>query len=201
MEEFKRKLKELDTSYEDEHSRYRINLHFQLGLHRRHYPPDPARRSRTLEEPRACRPRSRNSPNWNAGLVLVTGPTGCGKSTTLAAMINLINQNRACHIITIEDPIEFVHTPKLAHHRPARGRLRHRFVRERSKRVLRQDPRRDPGRRNARPGNDPDGDHRRRDRPPGDLHPAHPGRRPDDRPHHRRLSRRTSRSRSGPSCR
>src|SRR5512136_3460254 len=43
------------------------------------------------------------------GLVLVTGPTGCGKSTTLAAVINLINQEREGHIITIEDPIEFVH--------------------------------------------------------------------------------------------
>ena len=45
----------------------------------------------------------------NRGLVLVTGPTGSGKSTTLAAMINHINQSRADHIITIEDPIEFVH--------------------------------------------------------------------------------------------
>ncbi len=43
------------------------------------------------------------------GLVLVTGPTGSGKSTTLAAMIDLINKSRADHIITIEDPIEFVH--------------------------------------------------------------------------------------------
>ncbi len=46
------------------------------------------------------------------GLVLVTGPTGSGKSTTLAAMIDHINQNRADHIITIEDPIEFVHRDK-----------------------------------------------------------------------------------------
>jgi twitching motility protein PilT len=43
------------------------------------------------------------------GLVLVTGPTGCGKSTTLAAVIDLINQEREGHIVTIEDPIEFVH--------------------------------------------------------------------------------------------
>src|SRR5215468_83037 len=43
------------------------------------------------------------------GLVCVTGPTGCGKSTTLAAMINLVNQERDGHIITIEDPIEFLH--------------------------------------------------------------------------------------------
>ncbi|WP_125154645.1 type IV pilus twitching motility protein PilT [Clostridium rectalis] len=43
------------------------------------------------------------------GLVLVTGPTGCGKSTTLAAMINEINATRAAHIITLEDPIEYLH--------------------------------------------------------------------------------------------
>ncbi len=46
------------------------------------------------------------------GLVLVTGPTGSGKSTTLAAMIDYINRTRAEHILTIEDPIEFVHTSK-----------------------------------------------------------------------------------------
>jgi twitching motility protein PilT len=45
------------------------------------------------------------------GFVLVTGPTGHGKSTTLAAMIQEINQNRACHIVTIEDPVEFVFSP------------------------------------------------------------------------------------------
>lgn len=43
-----------------------------------------------------------------SGLVLVTGPTGCGKSTTLAAIIDYINENRECHIITLEDPIEFI---------------------------------------------------------------------------------------------
>ena len=44
------------------------------------------------------------------GLVLVTGPTGSGKSTTLASMINVINQERDCHLITIEDPIEYYHS-------------------------------------------------------------------------------------------
>jgi twitching motility protein PilT len=48
------------------------------------------------------------------GLVIVTGPTGHGKSTTLAALIDLINERRACHIITLEDPIEFVHRDKQA---------------------------------------------------------------------------------------
>ena len=46
------------------------------------------------------------------GLVLVTGPTGSGKSTTLAAMIDLINREEKCHILTVEDPIEFVHQSK-----------------------------------------------------------------------------------------
>lgn len=46
------------------------------------------------------------------GLVLVTGPTGSGKSTTLAAMLDVINTERACHIITLEDPIEYMHNHK-----------------------------------------------------------------------------------------
>lgn len=46
------------------------------------------------------------------GLVLVTGPTGSGKSTTLAAMVNYVNENRFSHILTVEDPIEFVHASK-----------------------------------------------------------------------------------------
>ena len=49
---------------------------------------------------------------FNKGLVLVTGPTGSGKSTTLAAMVDYINCQRATHIITIEDPVEFVHPSK-----------------------------------------------------------------------------------------
>lgn len=47
--------------------------------------------------------------NLPRGLVLVTGPTGSGKSTTLAALINKINQERHCHILTVEDPIEYLH--------------------------------------------------------------------------------------------
>ena len=46
------------------------------------------------------------------GLILVTGPTGSGKSTTLAAMIDYINRTRRCHILTAEDPIEYLHTHK-----------------------------------------------------------------------------------------
>ena len=48
------------------------------------------------------------------GLILVTGPTGCGKSTTIASMIDHINRTRACHIVTIEDPIEFLHYDRKA---------------------------------------------------------------------------------------
>ena len=44
------------------------------------------------------------------GLILVTGPTGSGKSSTLAALVNEINQKEDSHILTIEDPVEFVHT-------------------------------------------------------------------------------------------
>jgi twitching motility protein PilT len=48
------------------------------------------------------------------GLVLVTGPTGSGKTTTLAAMVNHINHTRSCHVVTIEDPVEYLHTDDMA---------------------------------------------------------------------------------------
>src|SRR3954447_20404171 len=55
--------------------------------------------------------------SWSAareGLVVVTGPTGSGKSTTSAALLRIINETRPCHIVTIEDPIEFLHTDRRA---------------------------------------------------------------------------------------
>ena len=52
---------------------------------------------------------------YRVGVVLVTGPKGCGKTTTLAAMVDMINSTRAEHIITVEDPIEFVHPCKKGH--------------------------------------------------------------------------------------
>lgn len=52
--------------------------------------------------------------SMHRGIILVTGPTGSGKSTTLAAMIDYVNSNYKHHILTIEDPIEFVHTPKMS---------------------------------------------------------------------------------------
>ncbi|PKQ29905.1 MAG: type IV pili twitching motility protein PilT [Actinobacteria bacterium HGW-Actinobacteria-10] len=74
------------------------------------------------------------------GLVLVTGPTGSGKSTTLAAMINHINENRPLHIITMEDPIEFMHKNKRAYlNQREVGEDTHSFSAA-LKRVLRQDP-------------------------------------------------------------
>ena len=57
-------------------------------------------------------PVVRDLCNLEKGLVVVTGPTGSGKSTTLAAMIDLINKSRSDHVITIEDPVEFVHEPQ-----------------------------------------------------------------------------------------
>ena len=74
------------------------------------------------------------------GLVLVTGPTGSGKSTTLAALIDLVNKTRAEHIVTIEDPIEFVHHNQraLVNQREV-GTDTHSFG-DALKRVLRQDP-------------------------------------------------------------
>jgi twitching motility protein PilT len=74
------------------------------------------------------------------GLVLVTGPTGSGKSTTLAAMIDHINTTRSLHIITLEDPIEFMHKNKKSYvNQREIGEDTHSFT-SALKRVLRQDP-------------------------------------------------------------
>jgi twitching motility protein PilT len=70
-------------------------------------------RVRSLEElgaPAACT----DILNKPYGLVLVVGPTGSGKSTTLAAMIDRINETRPVHILTIEDPVEYLHSHKMA---------------------------------------------------------------------------------------
>ncbi len=74
------------------------------------------------------------------GLVLVTGPTGHGKSTTLACMIDQINSERGCHIITIEDPIEFVHTDKRAMIQQREVHADTKSFHSALKYVLRQDP-------------------------------------------------------------
>lgn len=59
-----------------------------------------------------CPPIFKDIANTPRGIVLVTGPTGSGKSTTLAAMVDYVNENEMGHILTVEDPIEFVHTSK-----------------------------------------------------------------------------------------
>src|SRR5881227_2016124 len=91
-------------------ARFRVNVFFQrgtLGAAFRLIPAD----IKTLEElgiPTALHSLTKKP----RGLVLITGPTGSGKSTTLAALIDEINRKRAEHILTIEDPIEFVHRHK-----------------------------------------------------------------------------------------
>lgn len=108
--EFKR-LKEIDFSFNWEGTaRFRANAFLQrgsMGLCLRLIP----YRIPTFEElglPAAVE-RFVRLPQ---GLVLVTGPTGAGKSTTLASMIDSINDHRSCHVLTIEDPIEYVHKHK-----------------------------------------------------------------------------------------
>lgn len=103
--------KELDLAYSIPGlSRFRVNIYLQRGTWGAAIRVIPSRpltldelKMPTIVKDLAMRPR---------GLVLVTGPTGSGKSTTLAAMINHINENRRCHIVTCEDPIEFLHKDK-----------------------------------------------------------------------------------------
>lgn len=103
--------RELDISYEiPKVSRYRVNLLWEkneAGLVARII----SSTIPTMEEldmPKIVFDLIR----LKQGLILVTGPTGCGKSTSLAAMINLINKERHSHIVTLEDPIEFIYTPE-----------------------------------------------------------------------------------------
>ncbi|MHC9541698.1 MAG: type IV pilus twitching motility protein PilT [Vulcanimicrobiota bacterium] len=103
--------RELDFSHQIENvARFRGNIFFQrgvLGAVFRAIPADiPTLDSLSMP------PILKEFANKEQGLVLVTGPTGSGKSTTLAAIINEINENHYKHILTIEDPIEFVHTDK-----------------------------------------------------------------------------------------
>jgi len=76
----------------------------------------------------------------HSGLFLVTGPTGSGKSTTLAAMVEHVNRNRACHIVTIEDPIEYLFSSKKSVINQREVGSDTRSFAEALRRVLRQDP-------------------------------------------------------------
>ena len=102
---------DLDFAYEmNEHSRFRCNYLKQvhgLGAVFRLIPTKIA----TLDDLRLP-PVIKEFGHLRGGLVLVTGPTGSGKSTTLAALIDYINSNFSRHIVTIEEPIEFVHSNK-----------------------------------------------------------------------------------------
>ncbi len=102
---------ELDMAYEIPGvSRFRVNLFHQQGNLGGVFRVIPSR-VRTIDElmlPQVLK----KIALLQRGLVLVTGPTGCGKTTTLAAMIDYINENRRAHIITIEEPIEYWHQDK-----------------------------------------------------------------------------------------
>lgn len=130
---------EADTSYAIEGvARFRVNVFQQRGMPGAVFRviPTVIKTIKELGVPEqlktiALRPK---------GLILVTGPTGSGKSTTLTAMLDEINETRSDHIMTIEDPIEFVHESKksLVNQREV-GEDTNSFA-EALKRVLRQDP-------------------------------------------------------------
>jgi len=91
--------------------RYRINVYFQrgsVGLAIRALSYDIPTMD-ALHLPREVLQKLSNLPR---GLILVTGPTGSGKSTSLASMVDYINNTRSCHIMTVEDPIEYIHRHK-----------------------------------------------------------------------------------------
>lgn len=92
--------------------RFRCNIFFQrkgMGAVFRHIPET----IKTMEELKLP-PAITDIINISQGLILVTGPTGSGKSTTLASMVNELNEKQKLHILTLEDPIEFVHPNKKA---------------------------------------------------------------------------------------
>ena len=163
----------------------------------RSHPGQESRRSRSSTCPRC----SSSLAMERRGLMLVTGITGSGKSTTLAAMIDYINRSRNDHIVTIEDPIEFTHDDRscVISQREI-GHDSHDFATGAARRPP-PGPRRHPGRRDARRRDHGGRAPRGGDRPPRALHAPHAERHGDGQPHHRRPSRRTRRTRSAASSR
>ena len=107
------KTKELDTAYGIKGlCRFRVNLFYQRG--------SVAAAVRTIPfqipslKELGLPPVLEDFANRPNGLFIVSGPTGCGKSTTLAAMLENINERRNCHIVSVEDPIEYLHRHKKA---------------------------------------------------------------------------------------
>ncbi len=104
---------ELDLGYDIESvARFRVNVFVQRGMVGSVFRIIPLH-IQTIEElalPDICRYFAERP----RGLVLVTGPAGCGKSTSQAAMIDHVNKHFPVHVVTVEDPIEFVHEPKMA---------------------------------------------------------------------------------------
>lgn len=104
--------KEIDFSYVASTGRFRVNLYHQRGsvAGAFRYIPDKIRSIEDLGLPQILH----DFVKLRQGLILVTGPTGQGKSTTLAAMIDRINQTKASHIVTIEDPVEYIYPPAMS---------------------------------------------------------------------------------------
>ena len=103
--------KELDATYVlDEHNRFRVNFFYQMDGLSAVFRVIPVK-ILTLEELKLPAVITELS-EMHRGLIMVTGVTGSGKSTTLAAMLNHINSTKKKHIITVEDPVEFVHKDK-----------------------------------------------------------------------------------------
>jgi twitching motility protein PilT len=107
------------------HTRYRVSLHRTMG-----------RLGAVLRRIKSSVPtlKSLGAPEWLLqrwggrahGLILITGPTGSGKSTTIASLLQWMNENQVRHIVTIEDPVEYQFTSKRCSFHSATGRTRHR---------------------------------------------------------------------------
>lgn len=94
-------------------SRFRANIHFQRGTLAAAFRTLPSKMPQ-IEDLGLPEDALISLSRRKSGLVLVTGPTGSGKSTTMASIIDFINNERKCHIITIEDPLEFLHSHNMS---------------------------------------------------------------------------------------